>query len=139
MNFFREKSENEALRRRGRRLSPFAFHVRRYTFGRKRLVRVALVICCERVNYARMIFSKFSSTIRFTSSKEPGKNACARKVTTSTRVVDGKKLVTKSNSLSFSPRQFLHLTMNASVLQKPNITVKKRSKFWKMECSNRGR
>uniref|UniRef100_A0A915BMN2 J domain-containing protein n=1 Tax=Parascaris univalens TaxID=6257 RepID=A0A915BMN2_PARUN len=36
----------------------------------------------------------FSSIIRF-SSAEPGKNACARKTTTSTKYVDGKKVVTK--------------------------------------------
>lgn len=36
---------------------------------------------------------EFSSVIRFTSSREPGKNA--KKTTTCTRLVDGKKVVTK--------------------------------------------
>uniref|UniRef100_A0A914CPY1 J domain-containing protein n=1 Tax=Acrobeloides nanus TaxID=290746 RepID=A0A914CPY1_9BILA len=36
---------------------------------------------------------EFSSVIRFTSSGEPGKNA--KKTTTSTKVIDGKKIVTK--------------------------------------------
>lgn len=39
------------------------------------------------------IFSEFSSVIRFSSSDEPGKNA--RKTTTSMKVIDGKKVVTK--------------------------------------------
>lgn len=43
---------------------------------------------------AVLFFSAFSSIIRF-SSAEPGKNACARKTTTSTKYVDGKKVVTK--------------------------------------------
>ncbi|MFH4979874.1 hypothetical protein AB6A40_006583 [Gnathostoma spinigerum] len=38
--------------------------------------------------------SSFSSVIRF-STTEPGKNASARKTTTSTKFVDGKKVVTK--------------------------------------------
>jgi hypothetical protein len=38
---------------------------------------------------------KFSSVIRFSASRDPGKNASARKTTTSTRIIDGKKVVTK--------------------------------------------
>ncbi len=48
-----------------------------------------------RINQLLIVyFSTFSSIIRF-SAGQPGKNASARKTTTSTRIVDGKKVVTK--------------------------------------------
>ncbi|VDM55203.1 unnamed protein product [Angiostrongylus costaricensis] len=37
----------------------------------------------------------FSTVIRFSSSSEPGKNATVRKTSTTTKIVDGKKVVTK--------------------------------------------
>ena len=40
-----------------------------------------------------LFFSEFSSVIRFASNCEPGKNA--KKTTTSMKVIDGKKIVTK--------------------------------------------
>ncbi|CCD73957.1 J domain-containing protein [Caenorhabditis elegans] len=38
----------------------------------------------------------FSTVIRFSSPTEPGKNATVRKTSTSTKLVDGKKIVTKT-------------------------------------------
>uniref|UniRef100_A0A8R1EHG9 J domain-containing protein n=1 Tax=Caenorhabditis japonica TaxID=281687 RepID=A0A8R1EHG9_CAEJA len=40
--------------------------------------------------------NSFSTVIRFSSPTEPGKNATVRKTSTSTKVVDGKKIVTKT-------------------------------------------
>nr|CDJ86964.1 Heat shock protein DnaJ domain containing protein [Haemonchus contortus] len=37
----------------------------------------------------------FSTVIRFTSASEPGKNATVRKTSTTTKIIDGKKVVTK--------------------------------------------
>ncbi|KAE9421118.1 hypothetical protein Angca_005726, partial [Angiostrongylus cantonensis] len=37
----------------------------------------------------------FSTVIRFSSSSEPGKNATVRKTSTTTKIIDGKKVVTK--------------------------------------------
>ncbi|WKX99094.1 hypothetical protein Q1695_014179 [Nippostrongylus brasiliensis] len=37
----------------------------------------------------------FSTVIRFSSASEPGKNATVRKTSTTTKIVDGKKVVTK--------------------------------------------
>ncbi|KJH50114.1 hypothetical protein DICVIV_03751 [Dictyocaulus viviparus] len=37
----------------------------------------------------------FSTVIRFSSPSEPGKNAIIRKTSTTTKIVDGKKVVTK--------------------------------------------
>uniref|UniRef100_A0A1I7W9P5 J domain-containing protein n=1 Tax=Heterorhabditis bacteriophora TaxID=37862 RepID=A0A1I7W9P5_HETBA len=38
---------------------------------------------------------QFSTVIRFSSSTEPGKNATVRKTSTTTKIIDGKKVVTK--------------------------------------------
>ncbi|KHJ86598.1 hypothetical protein OESDEN_13643 [Oesophagostomum dentatum] len=39
--------------------------------------------------------SHFSTVIRFTSASEPGKNATVRKTSTTTKIIDGKKVVTR--------------------------------------------